>query len=109
MKIWFIPSTSNSITVTVFTDDNSTASTSLTFSVLANATFTVKGGAYDSRYFSKTFFDTDDTGMKYRTININSICRWFKYCISNTTGNISIQGVTLVGQELVNKEVSTVQ
>ena len=104
MKLWFIPSIQNTINLTVFTDDNNTASDSVTFSILANGDFTVKGGVFNSQYFSPIFFNVDTVGMDYRTININKECRWFRWVLRNKIGNASFQGYTLIGQEIENAE-----
>jgi hypothetical protein len=102
--LWFIPSASNSITVTVVTDDNNKFSQDLTFKILAATDFKVLGGVYSQSYFSDLFYDVDLTGMDYRVININKTCRWIKYFIRNTEGNVSFQGITIVGQTLQNNE-----
>ena len=104
MLLWFIPSVSNVLNVTVITDDNKAFSTTQTFSVLAHSDFTVLGGAYNQTYFSKNYFDVDMSGLDYRKININTTCRWFQWTLGCTKGNISLQGITYLGQPLANKE-----
>ncbi len=76
----------------------------MSFSVLAHSDFQVKGGEYNQDYFSKNYFNVDLTGLDYRVININRPCRWFKWTMSNITGNISLQGVTYIGTPLINSE-----
>jgi hypothetical protein len=102
--LWFIPTVYNKMTVNVITDDNTEFSTQQTFSVLAHSNFEVLGGAFDSTYFSKNYFQTDLRGMDYRKVNINQNCRWFQWALSVTVGNISLQGTTYLGQPLTNKE-----
>jgi hypothetical protein len=104
MKLWFIPSASNELNVTLITDDNQAYSTTQTFSVLAHSDFTVNGGAYNQNFFSKNFFNVDLFGLDYRVININRPVRWFQWTLSNTIGNISLQGVSYRSTPLNNKE-----
>jgi hypothetical protein len=95
-KLWFIPSDDNKMTFTVITDDNNKFAETITFSV--------DGGVYEFSDFSENFYDVDEAGMDYRTVNINKTCRWLKWILRVTEGNISFQEYTLIGQGLVNKE-----
>jgi hypothetical protein len=104
IKLWFVPSVSNSMTVNVITDDNETSSQTQVFTVLAHSDFGVLGGAFNKTYFSKNYFNVDLAGMDYRVVHINQTCRWLKWTLSLTKGGISLQKITFVGQVLENQE-----
>jgi hypothetical protein len=94
--LWFVPSKTNDLNINIVTDDN------LNYPI--DYDFTVKGGVFNTKIFNNSVFLTDLKGMDYRVFNINRMCRWIKYRLTNTVGNISFQGFEIVGQALNNKE-----
>jgi len=95
-KFWFVPSKTNTMDISVISDDET--------NFPQDATFTVKGGVFDPTYYNKNYYLTDTIGMDYRVFNIQKPCRWFKYFLTKTAGSINFQGYGLVGQALSNKE-----
>ena len=96
LKFWFIPSSVNNINITVMTDTNDD------FNISAD--FKLHGGDYDSTDYAESDYLIDLRGLDFRTINIHRPCRWLKYILTNRSGTINLQGVTIVGEQLSNSE-----
>ena len=97
LRFWFVPSKTNTMSLSVITDDEQEFPISVD-------TFSVKGGVFNSTYYNKNYFAVDTIGMDYRVFNIQKSIRWFKYFLTKKTGSISLQSYGLVGQALSNKE-----
>lgn len=93
---WFRAGTTSTMTISVVTDDNSYYP--------ATGTFAITGSAFNPTYFNQTYFNANNSTMEYRVFNIARSCRWLKYVLKNTAGNISYKSFSIVGQGLTNAE-----
>lgn len=96
IKLWFIAGNNNIVNAEVVTDENEA------FKI--DQDFYLQGGVYNSVYFNPFYFRTGNSTMDYRVININKFCRWIKYRITSTTGNVNFQGFEIYYQEAETKQ-----
>jgi hypothetical protein len=64
----------------------------------------LEGGVFNGLFYNKNYYDIDERGLDYRTVNIHRACRWMEFEISNSEGNISFYKYTITGDLLQNKE-----
>ena len=97
-KLWFLPGNNTDMNIQITLDENTA------FTI--NQDFTIRGGVFDISYYNSDNYQTDRNGMDYKVININKLCRWLKYKLTCTIGNISYQGFEIYSQDMSNKEVA---
>ena len=97
-KLWFIPGNNTNVTLQITLDDNT--------AFMIDIDFLLKGGCFDIAYFDPNYYLTDAKGLDYKVANINSLCRWLKYKLICTVGNINYQGFELYYQGIANKEIA---
>ena len=88
-------STGGTATIQIILDDNTNAP--------INTTLTVPNAPFDSRYFDWKYFQTTPA-MDFVVVNINVPFRWFQYSVNCTSGNISLQSIEFIGEQLMGKE-----
>jgi hypothetical protein len=93
---WFRAGVTSTMSISITLDDNS--------QFPSTGTFTLTGAAFNSTYFNPTYFQAGISTMDYRVFNIAAPCRWVKYVLTNTAGNIAFKAFSIVGQGLLNKE-----
>lgn len=95
LYFWFTTTEDNDMNIQVVTDSNNSYKQSKDFNMLDGA-------------FNDNFLETDFTENKYdmdfRVYNIYQPCRWLKYRLSITKGNIMFEQFEIVGQQISNKE-----
>jgi len=96
IKMWFIAGNNNIVNIEVVTDENEV------FKI--DNDFYLQGGVFNGQYFNPMYFRTGNTTMDYRVVNINRFCRWLKYRITSTTGNVNYQGFEIYYQDVETRQ-----
>ena len=95
LYFWFTTTEDNDMNIQVVSDSNNSYKQSKDFNMLDGA-------------FSDDFLETDFTenkyDMDYRVYNIYQPCRWLKYKLTITKGNIMFEQFEIAGQQISNKE-----
>ena len=95
LYFWFTTNEDNDLKIEVTTDSNTSYKQEKNFDMLDGA-------------FNEDFLETDYTinkyDMDYRVYNIYKPCRWLKYKLTVTKGNIMFEQFELAGQQISNKE-----
>ena len=95
LYFWFTTNEDNDLKIEVTTDSNTSYKQEKNFNMLDGA-------------FNEDFLETDYTinkyDMDYRVYNIYKPCRWLKYKLTVTKGNIMFEQFELAGQQISNKE-----
>ena len=95
LYFWFTTTEDNDMKIEVITDSNTSYKQEKDFNMLDGA-------------FNEDFLITDYTrnkyDMDYKVYNIYKPCRWLKYKLSVTKGNIMFEQFEIVGQQISNKE-----
>ena len=95
LYFWFTTTEDNDMNIQVVTDSNNSYKQSKDFNML--------DGAFNDN-FLETDFTENKYDMDYRVYNIYQPCRWLKYKLSITKGNIMFEQFEIVGQQISNKE-----
>jgi len=95
LYFWFTTTEENNLNIEVITDSNQ--------SYRKDSEFKMIDGAFNSDY-SNLNFNENQNGMDYRIYNIYQPCRWFKYKLTITEGNLVLQNFEISGQTISNKE-----
>ena len=100
LVLWFRTSLTSSTDISVVLDSND--------NYPITATVGLYGGVLNPLYFNATYFLTSDKGdSDYRVVNITAPCRWAKFTLTCTSGNIAFMQWGMVGQPLKNAEELT--
>ena len=95
LYFWFTTTEDNDMNIQVVSDSNNSYKQEKNFNMLDGA-------------FSDDFMETDFTenkyDMDYRVYNIYQPCRWLKYKLTITKGNIMFEQFEIAGQQISNKE-----
>ena len=97
LVLWFKTSLTSSTNISVVLDSNE--------NYPITATMPLYGGVFNPVYFNSTYFLTSGSGdSDYRVVNVTNPCRWAKFTLTCTSGNISFMQWGMVGQPLKNVE-----
>ena len=95
LYFWFTTNENNNLKIEVITDSNVGYKQEKEFNMLDGA-------------FNEDFLITDYTrnkhDMDYKVYNIYKPCRWLKYKLTVTKGNIMFETFEIAGQQISNKE-----
>ena len=95
LYFWFTTNEDNNMQIEVITDSNTDYKQSKNFNMI--------DGAFNEDFIS-TDFTRNKNDMDYRVYNIYKPCRWLKYKLSVTQGNIMFEQFEIAGQQISNKE-----
>ena len=95
LYFWFTTNEYNNMEIQVVTDSNTDYKQSKNFNMI--------DGAFNEDFIS-TDFTRNKNDMDYRVYNIYKPCRWLKYKLSVTKGNIMFEQFEIAGQQISNKE-----
>ena len=95
MYFWFTTNENNNMEIEVIADGNIGYATKKDFNML--------DGAFNRDYI-ETDFTRNKYDMDYRVCNIYKPCRFLKYKLSVTEGNIIFENFEIAGQQISNKE-----
>lgn len=95
LYFWFTTNENNNLKIEVTTDSNTSYKQEKEFNMLDGA-------------FNEDFLITDYTrnkhDMDYKVYNIYKPCRWLRYKLTVTKGNIMFETFEIAGQQISNKE-----
>lgn len=95
LYFWVTTTENNKLNIQVITDSNQAYKKESEFAVL--------DGAFNSDFLNLNF-NENRNGMDYRVYNIYQPCRWLKYKLAITEGNLVLQSFEISGQTISNKE-----
>lgn len=95
LYFWFTTNEDNNLKVEVVADGNIGYATKKDFNML--------DGAFNEDYI-ETDYTRNNYDMDYRIYNIYKPCRFLKYKLSVTEGNIMFENFEIAGQQISNKE-----
>ena len=95
LYFWFTTNEDNDLKIEVTTDSNTSYKQEKNFDML--------DGAFNEDYL-ETDYTINKYDMDYRVYNIYKPCRWLKYKLTVTKGNIMFEQFELAGQQISNKE-----
>ena len=95
MYFWFTTTEDNDLKIEVETDSNNSFKQEKDFNML--------DGAFNEDYI-ETDYTRNKNDMDYRVYNIYQPCRWLKYKLTITKGNIMFENFEMSGQQISNKE-----
>lgn len=95
LYFWVTTTENNKLQIQVITDSNQAYKKETEFSVL--------DGAFNSDFLNLNY-NENKNGMDYRVYNIYQPCRWLKYKLAITEGNLTLQSFEIAGQTISNKE-----
>ena len=64
------------------------------------------GGDYDSRYFGKYYYESQNDSEDYRVIYVNKYANWLKVTIESNDKPLNFRGMRILYQKVSNKEVA---
>lgn len=95
LYFWFTTTEKNNLKIEVVTDSNQ--------SYKKESEFNMIDGAFNSDFLNVNF-NENVNGMDYKVYNIYQPCRWLKYKLKITEGNLVLQSFEISGQQISNKE-----
>jgi len=95
LYFWFTTTEDNELKISVVSDSNRNYKSEKDFDVI--------DGAFNED-FNANEFNENKNGMDYRVYNIYKPCRWLKYNLEVSKGNISFEAFEISGQQISNKE-----